>query len=84
MGVLPLTFKAGESYKSLSLKGNEQIDILGIDSKIQPNQDLRCVISKPDGIKQEITLCLGIYTSNEIEYFKHGGILKFVLNQIVG
>jgi len=84
MGVLPLTFKAGESYKSLGLKGNEQIDILGIDSKIQPNQDLRCVISKPDGIKQEITLCLGIYTSNEIEYFKHGGILKFVLNQIVG
>ncbi|MBP7709801.1 MAG: aconitate hydratase AcnA [Rickettsiales bacterium] len=82
MGVLPLIFKAGENRKTLGLVGDETIDILGITSNIKPRQDIKCVITRADGSKQEATLVCGIDTSNEVEYFKLGGILQFVMNQI--
>lgn len=82
MGVMPLIFKAGENRQTLGLKGDEKVDILGINPNVKPKQDLKCIITKPDGSKQEITLICGIDTSNEVEYFKCGGILQFVMNQI--
>ncbi len=82
MGVLPLIFKAGQSRKTLGLTGDEKVDILGITPSIKPKQDIKCIITKLDGSKQEVTLTCGIDTSNEVEYFKRGGILQFVMNQI--
>lgn len=83
MGIMPLIFKNGENRKSLNLIGNEEISILGIDSEIQPKQILRCHINREDGSKTEIDLICGIDTGNEINYFKHGGILQFVIKQII-
>jgi aconitate hydratase len=82
MGVLPLIFKAGENRKTLGLKGDEVVDILGIAPSIKPKQDIKCIITKQDGSKQEITLVCGLDTGNEVEYYKLGGILQYVINQI--
>ena len=82
MGVMPLIFKGLESRKTLNLKGDEVVDILGIDPNIKPKQGLKCIITRTDGSKQEVTLTCGLDTSNEVEYFKRGGILQYVMNQI--
>jgi aconitate hydratase len=82
MGVLPLVFKAGENRKTLGLTGEEVIDVLGITPDIKPRQDIKCVITKSDGSKQDVILTCGIDTSNEVEYFKLGGILQYVMGQI--
>ncbi len=82
MGVLPLIFKEGENRKTLNLTGDETIDILNIDSNIKPKQDIKCVITRKDGSKTELMLVCGIDTGNEIEYFKRGGILQYVISQI--
>ncbi len=82
MGVLPLLFKTGDNRKSLGLIGDELVDILGIDNNIRPRQDLKCIITKPGGSKQEVVLTCGIDTGDEVEYFKQGGILHHVINQI--
>lgn len=79
MGVMPLIFKAIDNRKSLQLSGNETIDILGIDANIKPKQDLTCVITRADGTKKEVILTCGIDTGDEIEYYKRGGILQYVL-----
>ncbi len=82
MGVMPLIFKGQQNRKTLKLTGNETVDILGINPKITPKQDLQCIITRLDGSKEEITLICGLDTSNEVEYFNRGGILQFVMNQI--
>jgi len=82
MGVMPLIFKPLKDRKTLKLVGNETVDILGIDPNIKPKQDLKCVITRSDGSKEEVTLVCGLDTSNEVEYFNCGGILQFVMNQI--
>jgi aconitate hydratase len=82
MGVLPLIFKAGSDRKSLALVGDETIDVLGITSSIAPKQDINCIITRADGSKSEVTLICGIDTGNEVEYFKRGGILQYVISQI--
>ncbi len=82
MGVMPLIFKAGESRKTLGLAGDEKVDVLGITPSIRPKQDIKCIITKADGSKVEAILTCGIDTSNEVEYFKRGGILQYVMNQI--
>jgi len=83
MGVLPLIFKPGEDRKTLGLTGDEIVDVLGISPSIKPKQDIKCIITSADGSKREITLICGLDTSNEVEYFKRGGILQYVINQIV-
>lgn len=83
MGVLPLIFKEGETRNTLNLVGDETIDVLNIDSNIKPKQDIKCVITRKDGSKTEATLICGLDTSNEVEYFKCGGILQYVIGQIV-
>jgi aconitate hydratase len=82
MGVLPLQFKAGESWESLGLKGDETVDIV-LGAEIRPQSDARLVITRADGSKRETTLTLRIDTAIEVDYYKHGGILPFVLRQLL-
>ena len=85
MGVLPLQFKDGEDRKSLGLKGDEIIDIAlpkGV-SKVVPRQDMLLKIKRADGKVVETTVTSRLDTENEIAYFKSGGILQYVLNNLV-
>jgi aconitate hydratase len=82
MGVLPLQFTGADSAQSLGLKGDETIDILGV-AGIEPQQELKLQITQSDGRKVEITVKLRIDTAIEIDYYKHGGILPYVLREII-
>ncbi|WP_077037889.1 aconitate hydratase AcnA [Pelomonas sp. KK5] len=82
MGVLPLQFKAGESWETLGLVGDEVIDIV-IDGELAPQRDAQLVITRADGTKKTTTLTLRIDTPIEVDYYKHGGILPFVLRQLL-
>jgi aconitate hydratase len=82
MGVLPLQFTGADSAQSLGLKGDETIDILGV-AGIQPQQELKLQIKQSDARKVEITVKLRIDTAIEIDYYKHGGILPFVLRELM-
>ena len=82
MGILPLTFKGETTRKTLGLTGFEKIEIVGINDDIRPKQDLQCIITKADGKVIETTLICRIDTKNEVEYYKAGGILQFVLGQL--
>lgn len=82
MGVLPLQFKNGESWESLGLKGDEQIDITPA-ADLAPQSDARMVITRADGSMQETTLTLRIDTPIEVDYFLNGGILPYVMRQLL-
>ena len=82
MGVLPLQFKENDNIESLGIKGNEQFDILGLDN-IQPQQDVTLVIRRKDGSTQPVQLLCRIDTAIEVDYFKHGGILPYVLRELM-
>ena len=81
MGVLPLEFKGSDSVESLGIKGNEEFDILGLDS-IKPQQDMKMTIRYPGGSSKEIDLLCRIDTPIEVDYFRHGGILPYVLRKL--
>jgi len=83
MGVLPLQFAAGESAQSLGIAGDETIDIVGMDD-IRPQQDLTLVIKKSDGSEKRVTVKSRIDTPIEVDYYKHGGILPYVLRELLG
>jgi aconitate hydratase len=83
MGVLPLTFKDGQNRKSLRLDGSELIDLRGVAGGITPGMDVACTIHRKDGSADEITLLCRIDTLDEVDYFRHGGILHFVLRQLL-
>ncbi len=78
MGILPLTLKQGETIESLVLTGDEEVNIIGINDNIEPKQKIKCVIKSKNGDK-EIELLSNLDTANEVEYYKSGGILQFVL-----
>ncbi|MBE0547424.1 MAG: aconitate hydratase AcnA [Rubrivivax sp.] len=82
MGVLPLQFKAGESWETLGLKGDEVVDVVLADD-IKPLSDAKVVITGTDGATREVTVTLRIDTAIEVDYYKHGGILPFVLRQLL-
>jgi aconitate hydratase len=82
MGVLPLQFLGNDSAQSLALKGDEQIDVLGLDD-IRPQQELTLVIQRADGARQEVTVRSRIDTAIEVDYYKHGGILPYVLRELI-
>jgi aconitate hydratase len=82
MGVLPLQFTGADSAHTLGIKGDETIDILGL-AGLQPQQELKLQITGPDGRKVEITVKLRIDTPIEIDYYRHGGILPFVLRELM-
>ncbi|GAB4465759.1 MAG: aconitate hydratase AcnA [Burkholderiaceae bacterium] len=82
MGVLPLQFRGSDSVDSLGIKGDEVFDIeLGAD--IRPQQEATLVIHRGDGSQQRVALTLRIDTPIEVDYYRHGGILPFVLRQLL-
>jgi aconitate hydratase len=83
MGVLPCQFKPGQSAKSLGLVGTEEFALRGIEEGIKPGQDVTLVITRSSGAKEEVTVKLRVDTPIEVEYFKHGGILPYVLRSLV-
>ena len=84
MGVLPLQFKLDQNRKALKLTGKEKIDILGLsDAQIVPRMNLTLVITREDGSSEKIDVLCRIDTLNEVEYFKAGGILHYVLRQLI-
>ena len=82
MGVLPLMFKDGESRKTLGLVGSEVFDISGMVAGIVPGMDIACTITRENGSKDSITLTCRIDTEDEVEYYRNGGILHFVLRKV--
>jgi aconitate hydratase len=84
MGVLPLQFKAADSVQSLKIDGSELFAIEGINGgNVRPLQDVTLVITRTDGAIQRVPLTLRVDTVIEVDYLKHGGILPYVLRQIV-
>lgn len=83
MGVLPLQFPEGVSAATLGLDGSEIFDVEGLSDDIQPRQDVTLVIHRKDGSTTRQTVALRIDTPIEIEYYRHGGILPFVLGEIL-
>jgi aconitate hydratase len=81
MGVLPLQFKDGVSAASLKLDGSETYDLKGLGN-LQPQQDITLSIHRKDGNSEEVTVTLRIDTPIEIEYYRSGGILPFVLKEL--
>ncbi|HEY4952574.1 MAG TPA: aconitase family protein, partial [Verrucomicrobiae bacterium] len=84
MGVLPLQFKEGVNALTLKLDGTETYDIVGLDANIKPQQDLILKITRTNGQVENISVRCRIDTPIEIDYYQHGGILPFVLRQLVG
>jgi aconitate hydratase len=82
MGVLPLQFLGSDSARSLGIKGDETIDVLGLDD-IRPQQELTLVIQRADGTRQEVRVKSRIDTPIEVDYYKHGGILPYVLRELM-
>jgi aconitate hydratase len=82
MGVLPLQFKPGDSWASLDIQGDETFD-LEIGSELRPQQDATLLIHEADGATRRATLTLRIDTPIEVDYYRHGGILPFVLRQLL-
>lgn len=83
MGVLPLQFKDGVNAQTLGLNGTETFDLVGLDGEVTPRQDVTLKISRVDGSTEEVPLTLRIDTPIELEYYKGGGILPFVLRQLL-
>jgi aconitate hydratase len=84
MGVLPFQFTGNDTVASLGIKGDETIDILGIESGLRPRQEVPLVIRRKDGSTREIKVLLRIDTPIEVDYYLHGGILPFVLRDLLG
>lgn len=79
MGILPLQFMDNMTRKTLELIGDEKIDILGLDENIKPGMTMKAVIHRQDGSRIEIPVLCRIDTVNEVEYYRNGGILQYVL-----
>jgi aconitate hydratase len=82
MGVLPLEFTEGDSARSLGIGGGEEYDILGLED-LRPRQEVTMVIRRKDGSRQEVRLLSRIDTPVEVEYYRHGGILPYVLRELI-
>ncbi len=84
MGVLPLQFKEGENVDALGIDGTEKIDLTGLEEgDVKPLQDVKMTIHRMDGSAAETTVTLRIDTPIEADYYRHGGILQYVLRQLI-
>ncbi|MDD5300233.1 MAG: aconitate hydratase [Gallionella sp.] len=83
MGVLPLQFKGDTHVAALHLTGEESFDIGGIGENLKPQQDVTLTIKRKDGSTQQVPLLLRIDTPIEVDYYRHGGILPYVLRELV-
>jgi aconitate hydratase len=84
MGVLPLQFKEGTSAATLKLDGTETFDVVGLGQGLKPQQDLTLRFTRANGQVETIPVTCRIDTPIEIDYYQHGGILPYVLRQLVG
>jgi aconitate hydratase len=84
MGVLPLVFEEGTSWQSLGMKGDEQVTIRGLSGELKPRQKLIAEIVLGDGTLKRVPLLCRIDTLDELDYYKNGGILQYVLRQLAG
>jgi aconitate hydratase len=83
MGVLPLQFPEGVNAQTLKLNGTEIFSITGLSNAIKPRQQVSLEVKRPDGTKEAVPVILRIDTPIEIDYYRHGGILQFVLREIL-
>jgi aconitate hydratase len=83
MGVLPLQFKDGTTAQTLRLDGTETYDIAGLDAHLKPQQDLTLKITRQNGAVENVPVRCRIDTPIEIDYYQHGGILPYVLRQLI-
>ena len=83
MGVLPLQFKEGFDRQKLNITGEELITIVDIDKGIKPRDEVSCEIKYKDGTSKTIKVLCRIDTQNEVEYYKNGGILQYVLRNML-
>jgi aconitate hydratase len=83
MGVLPLQFKGSDSVQTLGITGDETYDIEGLGNNFKPQQEVTLVIHRQDGKTQRVPVLLRIDTPIEVDYYKHGGILPFVLRSLL-
>jgi len=83
MGVLPLEFKGDDSADTLGLDGSEIVSIIGLGDDLKPGQDLELVLQFSDGSEKQLAVKCRIDTAVEVEYYRHGGILPYVLRNIV-
>ncbi len=82
MGVLPLQFLGDDSWQSLGIDGSESFDVL-LGDDIKPQQDATLVVHRDGKADQKVTVRLRIDTPIEVDYYRHGGILPFVLRQLL-
>jgi aconitate hydratase len=83
MGVLPCQFKGSDTVDSLGIKGDEEFDLVGVEGGIKPQMDVTLVIKRKDGSRKEVTVLLRIDTPIEVDYYLHGGILPYVLRELI-
>jgi aconitate hydratase len=83
MGVLPLQFKGTDSVQTLCIVGDETFDVVGLEKGIKPQMDVTLVIHRKDGTVKEVPVLLRIDTPIEVDYYLHGGILPYVLRELV-
>jgi aconitate hydratase len=83
MGILPCQFKGKDSVASLGIDGSETFDLTGVEGELQPSQDVTLTIRRKDGTEKKVTVTLRADTPIELEYLKHGGILPYVLREIL-
>jgi len=83
MGILPLQFKPGTDRKTLKLDGTEVFDIIGLSGGIKPRQDIPVKITRKDGSSETIQVLGRIDTLDEVDYYRHGGILQYVLRSLL-
>ncbi len=83
MGVLPLQFKGTDCAQSLGITGEETFDVVGVENGIRPQMDVTLVIYRKDGTSKQVPVLLRIDTPIEVDYYLHGGILPFVLRELM-
>jgi len=83
MGILPLQFHEGTTAQTLGLDGTETYDIVGLGEDLKPRQELTLRITRKDGTTQDVTVKVRIDTPIEVDYYRHGGILPFILRQLI-
>ncbi|MDD4455327.1 MAG: aconitate hydratase, partial [Candidatus Methanomethylophilaceae archaeon] len=83
MGILPLQFKEGMSAQSLGWDGSETFDIMGLTGELRPQQEITLRVRRKDGTHQDVQVLCRIDTPIEVEYYRHGGILPYVLRQLL-
>ena len=82
MGVLPLQFPEGVTRRTLALDGSESFDLTGLAAGVTPRMDVPCRITRADGSSEEVSLLCRIDTADEADYYRHGGILNYVLRTL--